>query len=97
MIQSHPHKICYWLHSSEKTEAPESFARKVNEICCLYECAQMEFEYIRHGTASLIGFFDAYHESSGFSCYGCDIKCVCKYIIGKIPLVFRTEFIYPLY
>ena len=26
--------------SSEKTEAPESFARKVNEICGLYQSAQ---------------------------------------------------------
>lgn len=53
---------------------PESFARKVNEICDLYQsalehkypdklplpgqCAKMEFEYIRHGATSLIGFFD---------------------------------------
>jgi len=94
-VDLHPHKIRYWLHSSEKTEAPESFARKVNEICGLYQsareqsregahivstdemtgvqalehkypdklplpgqCAKMEFEYIRHGTTSLIGFFD---------------------------------------
>ena len=91
----HPHRVCYWLHSPEKTEAPESFARKVNEICGLYQsaqeqsregahivstdemtgvqalerkypdkrplpgqCARMEFEYVRHGTTSLIGFFD---------------------------------------
>uniref|UniRef100_UPI0035203755 transposase n=1 Tax=Enterocloster clostridioformis TaxID=1531 RepID=UPI0035203755 len=94
-VDLHPHKIRYRLHSSEKTEAPESFARKVNEICGLYQsaqeqsregahivstdemtgvqalehkypdklplpgqCAKMEFEYIRHGTTSLIGFFD---------------------------------------
>lgn len=91
----HPHKIRYWLHSTEKAENPESFAQKVNEICGLYQnaqelhqkgvhvvstdemtgiqarehkypeklplpgqCAKMEFEYIRHGTTSLIGFFD---------------------------------------
>lgn len=90
-----PHKIRYWLHSTEKAEAPDSFAQKVNEICKLYQnaqeagengihvvstdemtgiqalehkypdklpqpgqCAKMEFEYIRHGTTSLIGFFD---------------------------------------
>lgn len=91
----HPHKIRYWLHSTEKAEDPESFALKANEICEIYrnaqdsrqegghvistdemtgiqalehkypdklpqpgQCAKMEFEYIRHGTASLIGFFD---------------------------------------
>ncbi len=90
-----PHKIRYWLHSTEKTEDPDSFAQKVNEICGIYhnaqelsqegahvistdemtgiqalehkypdklplsgQCAKMEFEYIRHGTTSLIGFFD---------------------------------------
>ena len=83
------------MHSSEKTESPENFAEKVNEICSVYhEAAQtlesgghtisvdemtgiqalerkypdkpvtagrtayQEFEYIRHGTVSLIGFFD---------------------------------------
>ncbi len=92
----HPHKIRYRLHSTEKAESPDSFARKVNEICELYknaqeaslkgthtvstdemtgiqalehkypdklplpgQCAEMEFEYIRHGATSLIGFFDA--------------------------------------
>ncbi len=91
----HPHKIRYWLHSTEKAEDPDAFARKVNEICGLYrearelsqegshiistdemtgvqalehkhpdklpipgQCAKMEFEYVRHGTTSLIGFFD---------------------------------------
>lgn len=76
-------------------EDPDTYARKVNEICGLYrdarelsregshiistdemtgvqalehkypdklplpgQCAKMEFEYIRHGTTSLIGFFD---------------------------------------
>lgn len=90
-----PHRIRYWLHSSEKGENPEVFAAKVNEICELYRnamelnalgihivstdemtgvpalehkypdklplpgaCATMEFEYIRHGTTSLIGCFD---------------------------------------
>lgn len=90
----HPHKIRYWLHSPEKTQQPDSFAQKVNEICALYreaqalsqtgthvvcvdemtgiqalehkypdkparpgQCAKREFEYIRHGTTSLIGFF----------------------------------------
>lgn len=91
----HPHRIRYWLHSSEKKEDPESFSQKVNEICGIYQnaqeasqkdqhiistdemtgiqalehkypdklplpgqCAKMEFEYIHHGTTSLIGFFD---------------------------------------
>ena len=90
-----PHLVRYWLHSSEKTESPETFAEKVNEICSIYHDAEttreagghtvsvdemtgiqalehkypdkpvmpgkpsyMEFEYIRHGTTSLIGFFD---------------------------------------
>ena len=90
-----PHKIRYWLHSPEKSENPETFAAKVNEICSLYlastdlmeentcvvstdemtgvqalehkypdklplpgQTAKMEFEYIRHGTTSLIGFFE---------------------------------------
>lgn len=35
-----PHKIRYWLHSTEKAEAPDSFAQKVNEICGLYQDAQ---------------------------------------------------------
>lgn len=90
-----PHKIRYWLHSPEKSENPETFAAKVNEICSLYlastdlmeentcvvstdemtgvqalehkypdklplpgQTAKMEFEYIRHGTTSLTGFFE---------------------------------------
>jgi len=94
-VNLRPHKIRYWLHSSEKAEAPAAFAEKVNEICALYQnapelslqgthvvstdemtgiqalehnypdklplpglSARMEFEYIRHGTASLIGCFD---------------------------------------
>lgn len=83
------------MHSSEKTEHPETFTEKVNEICSIYDnaiqaaekgmhtvsvdemtgiqalehkypdkpampgqTARMEFEYIRHGTTSLTGFFD---------------------------------------
>lgn len=90
-----PHLVRYWLHSSEKVEAPETFAEKVNEICAIChdavpasengahtvsademtgiqalehkypdkpvmpgKSARMEFEYIRHGTTSLIGFFE---------------------------------------
>ena len=90
-----PHLVRYWLHSSEKTESPETFAEKVNEICSIYHDAEtpreagghtvsvdemtgiqalehkypdkpvmpgkpsyVEFEYSRHGTTSLIGFFD---------------------------------------
>lgn len=90
-----PHKIRYWLHSPEKSENPQTFAAKVNEICSLYlastdlmeentcvvstdemtgvqalehkcpdklplpgQTAKMEFEYIRHGATSLIGFFE---------------------------------------
>ena len=36
-----PHKIRYWLHSTEKQESPETFAAKVNEICDLYLHAQV--------------------------------------------------------
>ena len=94
-VDLHPHKVRYWLHSTEKAEDPDSFAQKVNEICELYQnaqkirregghiistdemtgiqalehkypdklpqpgqCAKIEFEYVRHGTTSLIGFFD---------------------------------------
>ena len=90
-----PHLVRYWLHSSEKSESPESFTEKTNEICAAYHGAEefsqvgghtvsvdemtgiqalehrypdkppmpgkpalMEFEYIRHGTTTLIGFFD---------------------------------------
>ena len=95
MGEIRPHLIRYWLHSSEKIDSPETFAKKVNEICTVYheaeevhekgghtisvdemtgiqalehkypdkpvipgKAARMEFEYIRHGTTSLIGFFD---------------------------------------
>ncbi len=95
MGEIHPHRIRYWLHSSEKMDSPEIYAAKVNEICAVYHNAQavheagghtisvdemtgiqalerkypdkpvmpgktacLEFEYIRHGTTSLIGFFD---------------------------------------
>ena len=94
-----PHKNRYWLHSTEKDEAPEIYKQKIQEINGIYFLAQMvnqygnnsdlriistdemtgiqalehryadkpsrphqvaktEFEYIRHGTVSLIGFFD---------------------------------------
>ncbi len=90
-----PHKIRYWLHSSEKAEDPVAYEQKINEICNLYQnapslnqqgihvvstdemtgvqalehkypyklpipgmTARMEFEYIRHGTTSLIGCFN---------------------------------------
>ena len=95
MGEIQPHLVRYWLHSSEKTDSPETFEEKVNEICAVYQeaaqvheagghtvsvdemtgiqalerkypdrpvmpgkAARMEFEYIRHGTTSLIGFFD---------------------------------------
>lgn len=95
MAEIRPHLVRYWLHSSEKTESPESFAKKTNEICDAYhhseefrqdgghtisvdemtgiqalehkypdkpvmpgKPATIEFEYIRHGTTTLIGFFD---------------------------------------
>ncbi len=35
-----PHKIRYWLHSTQKEEEPEVFAEKVNEICEVYRNAQ---------------------------------------------------------
>ena len=83
------------MHSSEKTDSPETFAEKVNEICQVYHDAPQaleqgthtisvdemtgiqalerkyedkptmpgmiacrEFEYIRHGTTTMIGFFN---------------------------------------
>lgn len=95
MGEIRPWLVRYWLHSSEKTDSPETFAEKVNEICTVYQEAEagreagghtisvdemtgiqalehkypdkppapgkaacVEFEYIRHGTTSLIGFFD---------------------------------------
>ena len=91
----HPHKIRYWLHSTDKVDKPEEFSEKVNKICEAYHDAQqvyeegvhtictdemtgiqalehkypdkptspgqtakIEFEYIRHGTTTLIGFFE---------------------------------------
>lgn len=91
----HPHKIRYWLHSTEKVDDPESFSQKTNDICKAYheaeeesqkgvhtisvdemtgiqalerkfsdkptmpgQVARTEFEYIRHGTISLIAFMD---------------------------------------
>jgi hypothetical protein len=35
-----PHRIRYWLPSTEKTEDPAGFSQKVNEICELYRNAQ---------------------------------------------------------
>jgi len=94
-VNLHSHKIRCWLHSRRKTESPDTFAQKENEICGMYrdaqeqsregvhvistdemtgvqvlehkfpdkfslpgQCVKMKFEYIRHGTTSLIGFFD---------------------------------------
>lgn len=34
-----PHLVRYWLHSPEKTDSPETFAQKVNEICSIYHDA----------------------------------------------------------
>lgn len=36
-----PHKIRYWLHSTEKQESPEAFTAKINKICDLYLHAQI--------------------------------------------------------
>jgi transposase len=95
MGQIQPHKVRYWLHSSDKVDKPEEFYEKVNNICEAYHEAQlndgngihtistdemtgiqalerihpgkppapgqvstMEFEYIRHGTTTLIAFFN---------------------------------------
>ncbi len=100
MGKIHPHRVRYWLHSSEKVDSPDTFAEKVNEICSIYQeaaaaneegChtvsvdemtgvqalerkypdkpvmpgrpALTEFEYIRHGTTSLIGFFDVLQDA----------------------------------
>jgi len=90
-----PHKIRYWLHSTDKTENLAEFNQKVVNICDAYRkalenseqgihtvcidemtgiqalerlhpdkptapgmIATREFEYRRHGTTTLIGFFD---------------------------------------
>ena len=95
MGQIQPHKIRYWLHSTDKVDKPEEFKEKVNDICDAYHKAEqnsksgiqtisvdemtgiqalerihpdkppapghvatMEFEYIRHGTTTLIAFFN---------------------------------------
>ena len=95
MGQIQPHKIRYWLHSTDKVDKPEEFVSKVNDICDAYheaeqnnkngihtistdemtgiqalerihpdkppapgQVATMEFEYIRHGTTTLIAFFN---------------------------------------
>jgi hypothetical protein len=90
-----PHLVRYWLHSTEKSDNPEIFAQKAEQICEAYhnapnaeqngthtvsvdemtgiqalerkypdkptapgQIARIEFEYSRHGTVSLIAFFD---------------------------------------
>ena len=35
-MEIRPHLVRYWLHSSEKTDSPETFAEKVNEFCTVY-------------------------------------------------------------
>ena len=44
MGEIHPHLIRYLLHSSEKTDSPETFAEKVNEICTVYHEAETVHE-----------------------------------------------------
>ena len=39
-----PHLTRYWLHSSEKTDSPETFTQKVNEICTIYQNAEKVYE-----------------------------------------------------
>ena len=95
MGQIQPHKVRYWLHSTDKVDKPEEFKEKVTDICAAYheaeqnhekgihtistdemtgiqalerihpdklpapgKVATMEFEYIRHGTTTLIAFFN---------------------------------------
>ena len=95
MGNSRPHKIRYWLHSTDKVDKPVEFNLKVSNICEAYRNAQerpeqgiytvstdemtgiqalerlypdkptapgrtatREFEYIRHGTTTLTGFFN---------------------------------------
>lgn len=95
MGEIHPHKVRYWLHSTEKVDDPLVFEQKVEQICEAYhkavesysnnthtvstdemtaiqalerkypdkpvaanQVARMEFEYIRHGTLSLIAFME---------------------------------------
>lgn len=43
-----PHRIRYWLHSSEKEEDPESFSQKVTEICGIYQNAQESSQKDQH-------------------------------------------------
>ena len=40
MGEIHPHLIRFWLHSSEKVDFPEIFAKKVNEIWSVYHKAE---------------------------------------------------------
>ena len=90
-----PHRVRYWLHSTDKEDKPEEFSEKTNNICEAYHNARqasetgthtisvdemtgiqalerkypdkptapgqvacIEYEYIRHGTISMIAHFD---------------------------------------
>jgi hypothetical protein len=37
MGEIQPHKVRYWLHSTEKVDSPETFAEKTNQICEAYQ------------------------------------------------------------
>ena len=95
MGQIQPHRVRYWLHSTDKADKPEEFSEKVRGICNAYheaeqnhengiqtistdemtgiqalerihpdkppvpgQAATIEFEYKRHGTTTLIAFFN---------------------------------------
>ena len=44
MGQIQPHRVRYWLHSTDKADKPEEFYEKVNTICDAYHEAQENHE-----------------------------------------------------
>ena len=44
MGQIQPHRVRYWLHSTDKVDKPEEFAEKVNNICDAYHEAEQNEE-----------------------------------------------------
>jgi len=48
MGEIHPHKVRYWLHSTEKVDNPEVFAEKVDSICEAYHTAEDNYSMNIH-------------------------------------------------
>ena len=44
MGQIQPHRVRYWLHSTDKADKPEEFSAKVNDICNAYHEAEQNHE-----------------------------------------------------